>query len=257
MVYTSPPPPVEIKIEVVIVCVGFDEILDITLTYNHGHFDTVIVVTTHADQATHAVANKHGAILVQSDLFYKNGRKFNKGAAINAGFNRFQYYGWRMVLDADILLPATFRRLLLNHTHLDTNSIYGADRVDIVGPAELRRLQAALAATPQHSWNAFVNPTHPRPASPRYLDRLHGYVPIGFFQLWHATCQKEYPWSLGTAAHDDVAFATQWPENSRRLLPSMFCYHLCAEEPKLGENWEGRRQPRFSAERNLATDQHG
>jgi len=247
-VYGNPPPPIEIKIEVVIVCVGFDDVLDITLTYNHGHFDTVIVVTTHADTKTHAVANKHGAVLVQTDLFGKNGRRFNKGAAINAGFARFQYQGWRMVLDADIMLPDSFRRILFNHTHLDPNCIYGADRIDVIGRYDLADLRAALAQEPQAAWNAFVRPVHFRPVGPRYLDKLHGYVPIGFFQLWHASVQKEYPWSLGTAAHDDVAFAIQWPENSRRLLPSMFCYHLCTVPPTLGENWEGdRRQPRFFA----------
>ncbi len=96
--YGPPPPgPPEIRIEVVIVCVGFEELLDITLTYNHGHFDTVIVVTTIEDKATQKVANKRGAVIVQTDLFKKNGRNFNKGAAINAGFSRFQYNGWRMV----------------------------------------------------------------------------------------------------------------------------------------------------------------
>jgi hypothetical protein len=60
-------------------------LLDITLTYNHGHFDTVIVVTTIQDEATQKVANKHGAITVQTDLSRRN---FNKGAAINAGFSR-------------------------------------------------------------------------------------------------------------------------------------------------------------------------
>jgi hypothetical protein len=68
----------------------FEELLDITLTYNHGHFDTVIVVTTIQDKATQKVANKHGAITVQTDLFKKNGRNFNKGAAINAAFSREQ-----------------------------------------------------------------------------------------------------------------------------------------------------------------------
>ncbi|HZJ14336.1 MAG TPA: hypothetical protein VFD27_04765, partial [Chthoniobacteraceae bacterium] len=69
---------------------------------------------------------------------------------------------------------------------------------------------------------------------------------VGFFQLWHATCLKAYPWSLGTAAHDDVMFAAEWPCSHRRHLPTVLCYHLCARSPRLGENWDGnRRQPRF------------
>src|SRR5580693_7111178 len=75
-----------LRLEAVTVCVGFDDLLDLTLGLNHPHLDTLIVVTSHADRATQAVAKKHGAICVQTDLFGKNGRNFNKGAAINAGF---------------------------------------------------------------------------------------------------------------------------------------------------------------------------
>src|SRR5437899_1923841 len=108
-----------LRLEVVTISVGFDDLLDITLTRNHAHFDTYIVVTTHADRRTQAVCRKHSATCVLSDLFFKNGRNFNKGAAINAGFDYFQYHGWRLHLDADIILPDNFRRLLFNHTSLD------------------------------------------------------------------------------------------------------------------------------------------
>ena len=101
------------KIEAVTTCVGFDDILDETLPLNYPHLNTMIVITSHDDKKTKMVAQKHGAICVETDLFKKNGRKFNKGAAINAGFDRFQYYGWRMHIDSDIILPDNFRRLLL------------------------------------------------------------------------------------------------------------------------------------------------
>ena len=235
-----------LRLEYVTTCVDFDDLLDVTLGLNHPHFDTAIVVTTHDDRATQLVARKHGAICVQTDLFRKNGRKLNKGAAINAGFDRFQYLGWRLQLDADIVVPDNFRRLLFNHTHLDPHCLYGADRVDVIGRAELTALRRLLREGPQHSHSAFLSPRHHRPISPRYLDPLRGYCPIGFFQLWHARCQKSYPWSLGTAAHDDVMFAASWPETHRRHLPTIVSYHLCAAPPKLAENWDGRRrQPRF------------
>lgn len=235
-----------LRLEAVTTCVGFDDVLDVSLGLNHPHLDTMIVVTTHGDKATQQVAKKHGAICVQSDLFGKNGRKLNKGAAINAGFDRFQYHGWRTHLDADIVLPDNFRRMLFNHTHLDCHCIYGADRVDIVGRDELHALRCSLDHEPQHAWRAFLSSRQHRPLSPRYVDTLRGYCPIGFFQLWHATCQKPYPWSLGTAAHDDVMFAAEWPCSHRRHLPTVLCYHLCAHPPRLGENWDGnRKQPRF------------
>ena len=87
-----------LRLEAVIACVGFDEILDHTLSINHPQLDTAIVVTTNTDKLTQEVCHKHGVICAQTDLFSKNGRKINKGAALNAGMSRFQYHGWRMVL---------------------------------------------------------------------------------------------------------------------------------------------------------------
>ena len=234
-----------LRLEYVITCVGFDDFLDESLRRNVSHFDLVIVVTSHADHKTQYVATKHGALVVQTDLFRKNGRRFNKGAAINAGMDRFQYHGWRMHMDADIVLPESFRRLLFNHTCLDRECIYGADHVDVVGKTELHAICCHEHA--QHVHSVFVHPVHHRPLSPRYVDQLRGYIPLGYFQLWHARAQKPYPYSLGTAAHDDVMFAAQWSECHRRLLPSVMSYHLCARPPSLGENWDGqRRQPRWS-----------
>jgi hypothetical protein len=236
-----------LRLEYVTTCVGFDDLLDHTLGINHPHMDTAIVVTSHEDRATQKVAAKHGAICVPTDLFQKNGRRMNKGAAINAGFNRFQYHGWRMHLDADIALPDNFRRMIFNHTHLDPGCLYGADRMDVIGAAHLRALRAKLAQSPQHIHRFLVAPQHPAPISARYVDPLFGYCPIGFFQLWNASAQKEYPYSLGAAAHDDVQFVALWPQAKRIHLPTVLCYHLCAQPPKMGENWEGRRkQPRFA-----------
>lgn len=240
MSYTNTPPftTEALRLEAVTACVGFADLLDATLTLNHPHLDTLVVVTSHEDHTTQAVCRKHGAICVQTDLFKKNGRGFNKGAALNAGMARFQYHGWRLHLDADIALPDNFRRMLFNHTPLDQNCIYGADRVDVVGLKELSQVRSGY---PQHSEGSFVAPQHYRPLSPRYVDPLRGYVPIGFFQLWHAQCNKPYPFSLGTAAHDDVMFAEQWPGSHRRLLPTVICHHICSQVPTLGENWDGHR----------------
>ena len=232
-----------LRLEAVTACVGFDDLLNATLTLNHPHLDTMIVVTSHDDRKTQAVAKKHGAICVQTDLFRKNERNFNKGAALNAGLSRFQYHGWRLHLDADIALPDNCRRLLFNHTQLDPSCIYGADRVDCFG---LDKLRESRARGPLARYGFVIDAPPGQPLSHRYVDTLRGYVPIGYFQLWHASCQKDYPWSIGTAAHDDVLFAEQWPATCRRLLPTVIVQHLCARPPVIGENWDGhRRQPRL------------
>lgn len=235
-----------LRLEAVTTCVGFDDVLDVTLGLNHPQVDTFIVVTTHDDKRTQLVARKHGAICVQTDLFKKSGRNLNKGAAINAGIARFQYHGWRLHLDADIILPDNFRRVLFNHSHLDPDCLYGADRIDVCGKDELTRLKAIVERNPQAAWSFLLSPSATRPIGSRYVDTLRGYCPMGFFQLWNAQAQHTYPWSLGTAAHDDILFADQWPGTQRRHLPTVVCYHLCARPPEMGENWDGnRKMPRF------------
>lgn len=239
-----PPDPCsdELRLEAVTTCVGFDDILDETLYWNHHQLDNMIVVTSHEDRLTKSVCSKHSVTCVETDLFKKNQRPFNKGAAINIGFGHFQYNGWRMHLDADIALSDNFRRMLFNHTSLNKQNIYGCDRVDVNGRDELDR----VLREHQHRYRFLMYSSIRRPIGARFVSSLYGYVPIGFFQLWHASRQRDYPYSLGNAAHDDVLFAAQWPECNRQVLPTAICYHLQEEGGNgWGQNWSGRTQPRL------------
>ena len=235
-----------LRLEAVTTCVGFDDLLDFNLTHNHQHFDTFIVVTSHADTKTQKVALKHGCIMVTSDAFYKNGRNFNKGAAINAGFGYWQYYGWRMHIDCDIMLPDKFRQTLFNHTHLERECLYGADRIDVVGKDAINAMHSKLKKFPQRRGAYLVDATAGNTVfgklGGRLVRNLDGYLPIGYFQLFHASTQKEYPFSLGTAAGDDVLFAGLYPLPHRRLLPTVVCYHICPSYPRQRENWDGHRK---------------
>ena len=98
-----------LRLEAVTARVHFVDLLDCALSANHPHVDTMIVVTSHDDKATHAVARKHGAICMQTDLFHKNGRHFNKGAALNAGLARCQC-GRASCLCSNWLLSALARK---------------------------------------------------------------------------------------------------------------------------------------------------
>ena len=228
-------------LEVVTTCVGFDDILDVTLEKNHPHVDQYIVVTSHSDKKTQMVAKKHGATCVPTDLFHKHGRKFNKGAAINSGFNYFRYYGWRMHLDCDIVLPDNFKRVLFNYTHLDRDNIYGMDRFNVVGEKQINEFLDKPGTQYRHGFLVGEN-QHGTSLGHRFIHGLYEYTPIGYAQLWHSSQQKGYPYSLGTAAHDDVMFGELWPRANRTLLPSVICYHLVpGERIKMGENWEGQR----------------
>lgn len=233
-----------LRLEAVTVSTGFDDILDITLGLNHAHFDHYIVVTSHDDRKTQAVARKYSATCVQTDLFRKNGRNFNKGAAINAGFDYFQHHGWRLHLDSDILLPDNFRRVLFNHSHLEPHCLYGADRLNVIGRKNIEALRCNRQH--QHHHKLLLGENVEGRLGHRLVCDLRGYLPLGFFQLWNAQTQKPYPHSLGTAAHDDMMFSALWPAHCRRHLPTVICYHLCPATPKVGENWDGKRkQPRL------------
>lgn len=223
------------RLEAVIPCVGFDDLLEWSLDRNLPQVDHLIVVTSFDDAKTVQVCKKFGATVVQTDLYNQQGKVFSKGAALNMGLSYCQYRGWRMVLDADILLPDNFRRILFNHTHLDTNCLYGADRMDVIGVHELLTL-------PEPQWGLREEVRVTKPLRSRVITRLHGYLPLGYFQLWHAMCHRDYPASAGGTGLDDVLFSQLWPRSHRHLLPSVIVYHLCASHPVMGENWDGMRR---------------
>lgn len=229
------------KIEAVVVSVGFDDLLAVTARLNLPHLDNLFVVTTHADAKTQRVCEELGATAVLTDTLEFRGKTFAKGAGLNAGLCHCQYRGWRLILDADIVLPDHFRRVLLNYTHLDDQCVYGADRVDVVGLDALKRHSVT-------QWGHREEVRVDLPIRARVVTRDYGYLPLGYFQLFHAACSKHYPSTAGGAGLDDVIFSQQWPLSHRRLLPSLFVYHLCTAPPTLGENWDGtRRSPRLES----------
>lgn len=231
------------KIEAVVVSVGFDDLLAITARLNLPHLDNLFVVTTHQDAKTQRVCERLGATAVLTDAGTLRGKTFAKGSALNAGLMMCQYRGWRLVLDADIVLPDHFRRVLLNYTHVDEQCLYGADRVDVIGLDALER----TIETPQ--WGHREEVCVPSPIRARVVTKDYGYLPLGYFQLFHAAAAHHYPSTAGGAGLDDVAFSQQWPLSHRRLLPSVVVYHLCVTPPVGGENWDGiRRHARLDLE---------
>jgi hypothetical protein len=226
------------KIEALVPCVGFDDLLELNLLHNLPHLDSLLVVTSLTDAKTVQVCRRYGVEVIQTEAF---GHRFAKGAGVNVGFGYFKYRGWRLLLDADVLLPDNFRRILLNHTSLDRACLYGADRVDVIGQHGYETIQADR---PQ--WGLREEVFSGLPIRSRLVTKSCGYLPLGYFQLWHGSAQKAYPSSADGAGLDDVLYAQLWPSSHRRLLPSVIVYHLCVDTPILGENWDGiRRHPRM------------
>ena len=144
------------------------------------------------------------------------------------------------------MLPRRFRDLL-DWAHLDERCIYGADRCNVVGWEAWRKIKADKGGWDNHSYESGLRFADCAPVGTRWVSKLHGYVPIGFFQLWHGSAMidrgihvRHYPYHHGDAARTDVQFALQWDRRHRVLLPEVVVLHLESEPAKLGANWCGR-----------------
>jgi hypothetical protein len=226
------------------VSVGYGDILETTLQRNLDHFDNFVVVTSYEDAETQAVCARHGVTCVQTDHHHDDGAAFNKGLLINLGLAHLRHRGWIVHLDADIALPDRVR-FMLGKSRLDTDSIYGADRLEVIGRRQWQRLQSQPNFRRQYRYKYLVGGAA-IPLGARLVHNEYGYCPIGYFQLWHSRHgSRRYHDSQGSAEHSDVLFALQWPARKRLLLPGMFVYHLQSERAAMGANWRGRTTRRW------------
>lgn len=236
------------RLEAVTVCVGYSDFLEATIPENIHHFDRWVIVTSERDKATFALCHKYGLACLTTEDFYRDG-KFNKGRGIQRGLNALACSDWVLHLDADIALPPAFRQSL-DSAHLDPATIYGADRMLVHGWDQWQATKQW--GYHQRGHHCYVLP-HPKyPIGTRWSSPTDGYVPIGFFQLWHGSDairqgihHKPYPAFHGDAARSDVQFALQWDRRHRALLPELLVWHLESERCKVGANWEGRTTKRF------------
>ena len=232
------------KIEAVIVCVDYADFLAETLPQNLPHFDRVTVITAPRDVETQDLCRKLSVPYHATDLFTKDGDSFNKARGIDFGLGYLRWNDWIVHLDADTFLPPMTRKWL-EWRPLDTESIYGIDRVNCIG---------------HEAWRAHLNQHHTGhdymcrvrvPQEMQLLDRIAlreygGYIPIGFFQMWHGSTGRRYPIAKGDAEHTDVLHAIQWDETRRHLIPEVVAVHLQSANSPLGANWRGRKTPRFA-----------
>jgi hypothetical protein len=251
-----------LRVEVVTVSVGYADFLAATLAENLPHIDHMVVITSPDDKDTQKVCRKHSIQYIMTEDHKRHGtpnsevfggRMFNKGRLIRRGFDQLSAKDWVLHLDADVVLPRQFRRLL-ELAHLDPEYIYGADRQDVKGFDRWNRLKSTVGP-----WNNHCNETahwfHPdfRMGS-RWVSSIHGYVPIGFFQLFHGTALidggyhvRNYPIHHGNACRSDVQFAVQWDRRQRQVVPELVVLHLMSDDAQMGINWEGRKSSKFEA----------
>lgn len=224
-----------IYLEAVTVCVGFSDLLSVTMPFNKSIIDNWIIVTSEEDVETQKLCNCYNIKCIISNEMYENGDIFNKGKAINLGFDQFNLKGYCLQLDSDIILVPGLKKLL-SYMDLEEDCLYGVDRIDLTGREEV--MEAILRMKDQYSDYVFVQ--EQMPISTRMYHNEMGYCPIGFFQLFHNSKMIPYPMIHKTAARSDILFMLNWAKNKRRLFPGCFVYHIKTEEAPMGIDWNGR-----------------
>lgn len=202
----------------IIVSVGYDDILALTLPRNAHHFEQLLVVTAPDEFDTMEVTRLvENASWLETPVFYPD---FNKGAAIEEGFDLLGRDGWICHLDADVILPRKIEwpKLKLGHLYLGRRRICS----DIELGAKL----------PEDEWEQY----------PVCQEQI-GWP--GFFQLFHAddpVLEKRpwYPTDWRHAGGADTEFNNKWPDEKRELV-GFSVLHLGS--PRL--NWWGRQTPRL------------
>jgi hypothetical protein len=245
-----PADPCPLLIKAVTTCVNNADFLAHTAPLNRVFFDRFVVVTAPEDKATQRVCKAWNVECVVTDAFRSHWGDFHKGAGINKGLEKLhiQPHDWLLHLDADVILPGSFRHSL-EVARLDPSMIYGCDRIEFKSYAQFQAWYGN--PTPLRD-NMFVDVSHvegARIGTRVAFDHHHGYLPIGFFQLWNAVSKHlRYPEGHTNAGREDSLFAAEWPRAKRGFLPEVMVYHLESEDAPMAVNWKGRQTKPFAIE---------
>jgi hypothetical protein len=216
-----------------IVCVDYHDYLALTLPYNRHHFRNVVIITTEQDKQTQDIGDKNFADVYCTDVFYRNGAKFNKFAAMEEVFDSYGRSGWICIMDADVLWPK----------HIDWE-FQDPEKPQDVSRGTKFQMQAGKLYTPlrrmweevtpnipqEPYWAQF--PLHPQQAEfAGYTQIFHGSDPHLVSAPWHQTNWKH-------AGGADSFFQMKWPAVNK-VRPPFTCLHL----GKAGMNWCGRATP--------------
>jgi hypothetical protein len=211
----------------------------------------MVIVTDTKDDATKKVCDYYNVMCVQTDVFYENGSKINKGKGINEGLKHLDGDGWVVHMDADIYLPP-LTRSILEKIDLDKETVYGIDRM--MCPTYEKWINFIDSPSPLHEGWIYVHTTA-FPLGVRIAEyKNKGWEPIGFFQLWNpkGSGVYEYPKEHGSVDRSDVLFAKNFNRNKRQLIPEIISIHIDSEEMvSMGKNWNGRQTVKFNLDSHI------
>ncbi len=209
-------------VRAITVSVNFGDFLKETLPLAVPHFEKILVVTSYEDKETWRQVYEGGLFqrwpnvkAIPTNAFYRDGAYFNKGLALEEGFDELGRDGWICVFDADIVMPAA-----IDLSELSIGNLYSPRR------RILRKVLDWPHYKDEATWDQL----------PLYGDWQHP----GCFQVFHGSdpALTGRPW-YGTrwrhAGGCDSDFQEKWPKGCRQWLP-FEVLHL--GEPMV--NWCGR-----------------
>jgi hypothetical protein len=240
------------KIEAVTVCVGYDDFLKQAAKYNVPLFDRWVVITEERDDKTREVCRQFNLDCVISDEATMKTGHFMKGRLIERALQHLSHDGWRVHIDADMVLPHRFRHHI-ETAHLDPACVYGVDRILVKSWDEWIKIQTmGYLIGGQYDYHNRVTFPEGFAIGSRWAHPAMGYVPLGAFQMWHSTTDiwrgvriKPYPHLHNSACRTDIQHGLQWDRRKRILIPEIVAVHLESQKAPLGANWAGRKTKRF------------
>lgn len=218
-----------IPIRGITVCVDYAWVLAKTLPLNMRHLQECLVITCSRDMDTINLCRSIPSVrLYVTDAFTRHGARFNKGLAMEEGFDVLGRHGWTLIWDADCLLPDQFP-----YAGVRDGYLHGCRRRIVERPEEW---------TSGSPWGRYP------------IARDGG--PIGYFQLFHAedpAVKDRRPWyevGFAYAAGGDSYFLEHWPPHKRTIL-SIDVLHFGPRDINwFGSDPEGREIMRAFVARN-------
>lgn len=201
------------------VCVDYSDILAITLPYNKHQFSQLLVVTSPGDSETKALCELHQIPCFVTDLFYRDGAKFNKWLALETALDFYGREGWMCLLDSDVLWPmgAWLQLLSIKPGFLYTPRRRMCLEIPKTIPSEMNWKDYPL----HRNDNEFAG----------YSQIFHASDPALGNPPWHET-----DWTHAGGA--DSFFQMKWKPNLK-IRPRFEVLHL----GEAGVNWMGRTAP--------------
>jgi hypothetical protein len=233
-------------VECVIVCDKYADFLQQTLPHNKYLYDRIVVVTSYEDRETRRICEYNHVECIPTDVLESRKGVFKKGAGINVGLEALSLGGFVAHVDADIYLPPQ-ARLILQRADLDPSMVYGIDRFMVRG----MRKWLEFTERPRllHEDETWIHMESGFPVGTRVMHyHQHGWLPIGFFQLWNPVGSGvfRYPEGHTDAGREDTLFAGKWPRRKRGFIPELVGYHLESDDAQKASNWSGRTTSPFT-----------